>query len=131
MGDIIVYIDRSEIREGKLAELKAGVTRLASVAQQLEPQLLSYSFFVDDEQSTMTVVVVHPDSASLEFHMETLAAEFRRLSPLLTLRSIEVFGHVSETAKTLLQAKARDLGNAEIAVHEQHAGFSRASSATH
>ena len=35
-----------------------------------EPQLISYGVFINEEAARMTVVAVHPDSASLEFHME-------------------------------------------------------------
>jgi hypothetical protein len=80
MNETIVYIDRSEIQEGKLDELKAGIRHLAEVAERPEPQLISCGFYVDEAAHRMTVVVVHPDSASLELHMETLAAEFRKQS---------------------------------------------------
>lgn len=122
---MIIYIDRSEVHEGKLDQLKAGVGRLAEIAEREEPQLVSYGFHIDDAAHRMTVVVVHPDSTSLELHMEMLAAEFRKLAPLLTLRSIEVFGRVSEKAMTLLRKKAADLGEAGVVVRERTAGFSR------
>jgi hypothetical protein len=122
---VIVYIDRSDIRPGKLDELKAGIRDLVALADRLEPRLISYSFHIDEQAGHMSVVVVHPDNASLEFHMDTLAAEFRKLSPLLTLRSIEVFGAVSDRAIGLLQQKAADLGEAGIAVRHSFAGFSR------
>jgi hypothetical protein len=124
MYETVVYIDRSDIRQGKLNELKVGIRSLITLADHLEPQLVSYSFHIDEEAEQMSVVVVHPDTASLEFHMEVLAAEFRKLAPLLTLRSIEVFGAVSDSAMALLQKKAADLGQAEISVRQTFAGFS-------
>lgn len=125
MNETIVYIDRSDVHEGKLDELKLSIRYLAEVAERLEPRLISYGFHVDEAAHRMTVVAVHPDSASLELHMETLAAEFRKLGPLLTLRSIEVFGRVSDKAIGLLQNKAVDLGEAGVVVCERTAGFSR------
>jgi hypothetical protein len=124
MHEIVVYVDRSDIRRGKANELKAGIRSLLTLADQLEPQLISYSFHIDEQAEQMIVVVVHPDSTSLEFHMETLASEFRKLSPLLILRSIEVFGAVSDRATVLLQKKAADLGEAGISVRGTFAGFS-------
>jgi hypothetical protein len=42
----IVYIDRSEIREGSIEELKAGVQRLVEFIHAREPQLISYGFYI-------------------------------------------------------------------------------------
>jgi hypothetical protein len=106
----IVYIDHSDVREGSLEELKAGVRRLVDFIDAREPQLISYGFYIDEAASKMTVVAVHPDSASLELHMDLGSAEFRKLAHLLTLRSIECYGRPSEMALEQLRRKAAMLG---------------------
>jgi hypothetical protein len=60
----------------------------------------------------MTVVAVHPDSASLELHLEIGRTEFRKLADMITLRRIEVYGSVSAKARAMLQEKATMLGGA-------------------
>ena len=105
MSDIIVYVDRSNVAPNNFETLKASLQELASLAERLEPRLISYAFHIDESAGTLTVVAVHPDSASLEFHAETLANEFRKLGPLLHLKSIEVYGDVSPKAMDLLQKK--------------------------
>ena len=125
MSDIIVYVDRSDVARDNFETLKAGLRELASLAERLEPRLLSYGFYIDESEGALTVVAVHPDSASLEFHMETLADEFRKLGPLLKLKSIEVYGEVSAKAMDLLQKKAADLGEGGVIVSHRYAGFSR------
>jgi len=85
-----VYIDHSDVRGGSLEELKAGVRRLVDLIDAREPQLISYGFYVDEAASKMTVVAVHPDSASLELHMDIGSGEFRKLAHMLTLTSIEL-----------------------------------------
>jgi hypothetical protein len=130
MGDSepIVYIDHSDIREGALDELKAGVRALVDYIEAREPQLIAYGFHIDDETMTMTVVAVHPDSASLELHMDVGGAEFRKLSPLLTLKSIECYGRPSEKALEQLRLKAAALGEGgSIVTVGRYAGFARAS----
>lgn len=77
--DLVVYIDHSDIREGRMAELKVGVRRLVEVIEQLEPQLIGYGFHFDEAANRMVVTAVHPDSASLERHMEVGREEFRKL----------------------------------------------------
>jgi hypothetical protein len=121
----IVYIDTSTIREGKLEELEAAMKHLAAFVEANVPQLISYGFFLDQDSTQMTVVAVHPDSASLEFHMDVGADEFRQFADLIDLSRIEVYGLVSDGALERLHRKARMLGGGTVAVHELHAGFAR------
>lgn len=121
----IVYIDTSTIRSGKLQEAKASVGRLASFVETNMPRIVSYGFCFDDERSGMTVVAVHPDSESLESHLEIGGDEFRKFGELLDLDRIDVYGRVSDTAVERLRRKAHMLGGGVVAVHEYHAGFAR------
>ena len=73
----------------------------------------------------MTVVAVHPDSGSLEFHLETGAPEFQTFAELIELQKIEVYGRVSDAVQARLYRKAQGLGNATVTVHELFAGFAR------
>jgi len=120
---LIVYIDRSDIREGRADDLRAGIRRLVEVIESEEAQLISYGFHFDDEAGRMTVVAVHPDSASLELHLEIGRTEFRRLADMVTLRQIEVYGSISDKAIALLEQKATILGGKGITVHPRFAGF--------
>jgi hypothetical protein len=125
MPQPIVYIDISAIRKGKLEELQAAMKALAAFVEANVPQLISYGFFLDEDRTQMTVVAVHRDSASLEFHMDVGAAEFRKFADLIDLLRIEVYGRVSDAVLKRLHQKARMLGKGTVAVHEFYAGFSR------
>jgi hypothetical protein len=126
----IVYIDHSDVREGSLEELKAGVRRLVGIIDAREPQLIAYGFYFDEAASKMTVVAVHPDPASLELHMDIGGAEFRKLAHLLTLRSIECYGRPSERGLEQLRQKAASLGDGGVVVSiGRFAGFARPASA--
>jgi hypothetical protein len=121
----IVYVDRSEIRPGAAAALRRAVARLVQFVHDREPQLVSYGFHIDTETSTMTVVAVHPDTASLELHLDIGGPEFRKVGRFITLRQIEVFGEPSEAAIQRLREKARLLGDAALTVRPVDAGFGR------
>jgi hypothetical protein len=125
MPQPIVYIDTSAIRKGKLEELEAAMKTLAAFVEANVPQLISYGFFLDEERTQMSVVAVHRDSASLEFHMDVGAAEFRKFADLIDLLKVEVYGRVSDVVLRRLHQKARMLGKGTVAVHEFYAGFSR------
>jgi hypothetical protein len=125
MSQPIVYVDTSTIRAGKLTELEAAMKGLAAFVEANVPQLISYGFFLDAERTQMTVVAVHADSASLEFHMDVGAEEFRKFADLIDLLRIEVYGRVSDAVLERLHGKARMLGAGTVAVHELYAGFAR------
>ena len=127
----IVYIDHSHIREDRIDELKAGVQRLVEFIDALEPQLISYGFYIDEDAGRMTVVAVHPDSASLERHMDVGGAEFRKLAHLVTLTAIECYGRPSERALEQLRNKAAALGDGGAVVSiGWFAGFAHVASVT-
>jgi hypothetical protein len=124
MGTILV-VDSSDIRPGKLAAVKAGVEELVAFVEANEAEPLAYDIYFDEAGTQMTVVQIHPDSASLERHMTIAGPIFRRFADLLTLARVDVYGEPSEAALDQIRGKAQLLGNAPVAVHELHAGFSR------
>ena len=73
----------------------------------------------------MTVVHIHADPESLDFHMEVAGPEFRKFADLVTMSSIEVCGAPSEKALEELRAKARMLGGERVTVRDLETGFSR------
>lgn len=125
MSQPIIYVDVSTIRDGKHGELEEAMKGLAAFIEANEPQLISYGMFLDDDRRHMTVVAVHPDSASLEFHMDVGGPEFRKFASLIDLSRIDIYGRVSEPVLERLHEKARMLGSGTVAVHQLSAGFAR------
>jgi len=126
MSELIVYIDHSDIREGKLPEVRAGVQELVDFVDTHEPQLLAYGFYIDEGGMRMTLIAIHPDSSSLELHMEIGAPAFRKFIELIDLRKIEIYGRPSERVLEQLQQKVQMLGkNGTVVVHDRSAGFAR------
>jgi quinol monooxygenase YgiN len=126
MSELLLYIDRSEVREGALDELKAAIDGLVAFIDANEPRLLAYDVYLSDDGRQMTVVHLHADPASLDFHMNVAGPAFRNFAGLLTLRSIEVFGEPSNKALRQLHEKARLLGCDDVTVHSRHAGLTHA-----
>lgn len=125
MGQQIVYVDVSEIREGKHEELEAAMEHLSGFVEAHMPRVASYGFFLDENRRTMTVVAIHPNSESLEFHMDEGNEEFRKFRDFIDLVRIDVYGDVSDGIRERLDRKARMLGRGTVTVHTRHAGFTR------
>ena len=122
---MLVYVDTSDVREGALEELKGAIEELVEFLDANVPSLIAYNVYFTDDGGQMTVVHIHPDSASLQKHMEVGGPAFRRFADLLTLSSIRVYGEPGEKVLRQLQDKAQLLGCRDVSVHGRHGGFSR------
>lgn len=127
MPNPIIYIDRSRVHAGSAERLKQGIDEVVAFIESKEPQLLYYGFHLSDDGSRMTVVAIHPDTASVELHMDVGAAAFKSLAEFIELEAIEVYGETSDRMLEQLHRKAEMLGdgNTQVIVDGLHAGFAR------
>jgi hypothetical protein len=125
MYDAIVYVDTSDVREGALEELQAGMKELVDFVEANEPRIISYNVYFNEEGTRMTVMHVHPDAESVEYHLEVAGPIFRRFVELVTLTSTHIYGRPSEKVLTQADEKVRLLGRGVVDVQALHAGFTR------
>ena len=125
MSSPLLVVDSSDIHAGKLEEVKAGIVDLVAFVEENEAEPLAYDIYFDEAGTRMTVVQIHPDSASLERHLAVAGPVFRRFADLLKLREVDVYGDASEAALEQIRGKAQLLGDAPVRVHDLYAGFSR------
>jgi hypothetical protein len=125
MSDSILYVDTSEVREGALEEVKCAIRDLIGFIEENEPRLIAYNVYFSADGTKMTVVSVHPDSASLQYHLTVAGPLFRPFVRLVTLSSIHIYGEPSEGVLSQSQEKAQLLGQAAVEVEPLYAGFTR------
>lgn len=121
----IVYVDISEVRAGKLAALKTAIKELVEFVRANEPQAIAYNVYLSHNDTQMTLVQVHPDSASMEFHVKVAGSAFSRFKELIKLSAIHVYGRPSDSLVEQLRQKALMLGAGTVVVHQPLAGFDR------
>lgn len=90
-----------------------------------EPRPILYDIFFDETETLMTVVQMHPDSESMEYHMTVAGPAFAGFSELVTLSTLDVYGEPSEALLEQLGRKVQLLGPATVVVHDLQAGFAR------
>jgi quinol monooxygenase YgiN len=125
MSEPIVYIDTSEIRDGVLEELKRAISELVEFVEANEPRLIAYNVYIEENGTRMTVVHVHHNSASLEFHMKVAGPAFPKFAQFVELLTIDIYGKLSDHLLEQVRQKARMLGNGAVLVHESYVGFAR------
>jgi hypothetical protein len=125
VSDPIVFVDSSEVAEGKLEELRQAVGELARFVEANESDPIAYHVYFSSDGQRMTVVQIHPDSMSMEHHMELAGPIFARLAHLVELQTVDIYGTPSGKVVEQLRRKAELLGTATVTVHEREVGFDR------
>jgi hypothetical protein len=125
MSEPVVVIDSSEVREGKLEELKEAIKSLVAFVESNEPRPIAYNVYLNEGGTRMTVVQVHPDSASMELHMKVAGPAFSKFVDLIALSAMDVYGTPSEDLMEQIRQKVRMLGKGTVVVHQVQAGFAR------
>jgi hypothetical protein len=121
----IVYVDTWKIREGKLGEYKDAARELVHFVAENEPQLIAYNVYIDEESNHATVIQIHPDSASIEFHMKVAGPQFGRFIELYeTGGTIEVHGRPADHVLDRMRQMGQQFG-VTVDVKERYAGFAR------
>jgi quinol monooxygenase YgiN len=122
----LVYVDSSDILDGKLDKVRMLIQELVDFVEANEPTLLAYHIYVDESGKRMSVFQVHADSASLERHMEIGMPIFLKFQGSIDLRRIDLYGQPSQSLREVLDAKAASLGSGgDVVIHSRESGFSR------
>lgn len=98
MGKPFIYVGTYMIKPGKAEEARKRIAELVDFVETNEPRMIAFHCFLDEKVSKMTVVQVHPDAASMEFHLQVNARHFTTAFDYLeSLMSDQYYGQVSET----------------------------------
>jgi quinol monooxygenase YgiN len=118
MPDEVVYIDRFEIRDGKLEEFKRYAEEMAAFVEQEEPGVSAFNYFVDEVEGRGTAVFVFSDADALDRHLDVASSKFQQGYELLSGTKIELLGPASQRAAEM----SRSFG---ASLKQRLAGFSR------
>jgi hypothetical protein len=129
MGEPFVYVGTWTIKPGKFEEARRWLAEHVELIETNEPRLVAFHFYFDEEGTTASVVQVHPDSASMEFHMELIAEHLGGAFDYIdAILSEQYYGPMSESlSETLAKWEGPGVKVTKMPVHE--AGFTRTNAA--
>jgi quinol monooxygenase YgiN len=67
-----IFVGTHRIKEGQLDAYIEYFREFAQFVKENEPRLILFEGYVNEEGTRMTVVQVHPDTESMDFHMQTI-----------------------------------------------------------
>jgi quinol monooxygenase YgiN len=98
MSDEVVYVDRFQLREGRLDDFKRYATEVTAFVEENEPGVISFSYYVDEEGSRGTAIFVFSDADALDLHLDLVSSRFQKGYELLSAADIELLGQPSDRA---------------------------------
>ena len=124
MGPFI-FLGTYSIKPGKLEEARKGLAKLVDFVETNEPRLIAFHCFLNDEGTKLTIHQLHPDAASMEFHMQVNAKHFATAFDYLDAQiSEQYYGPMSDAlAAELSKWDEPGLETTRMPVHE--GGFTR------
>jgi hypothetical protein len=69
----LIFISTWKIREGRLEDYKQFAKAFMEHVKAKESQLIAFNMYFNEDETEMTSIQVHPDAASMDFHLQALA----------------------------------------------------------
>ncbi len=104
MPDHVVYIDRFEIRDGKLEDFERYANGMASFVEEQEPGALSFNYYLNEDGTAGTAVFVFSNADALDAHLNLASSRFQQGYELLSATEIELLGTPSKGAVELAKS---------------------------
>jgi hypothetical protein len=126
MSGPFIFIATNRLKEGKLGAERDRAVDLCAFIEANEPRLLAFNEYASEDGTEVGVVQIHPDAASMEFHMEVVADRAARAyaETLEATTSVEVYGEPSDVVLEMLRRQAGT--GVEMTVKRHHlGGFTR------
>jgi hypothetical protein len=122
MSGPLIYIGTYTVKPGSQGEARTRLGELADFVETNEPRMIAFNTYLDREGTTVSIVQVHPDSASMEFHMQVNAKHFATAFDWLDASmSGQYFGPISDA----LAAELAKWEESSTHLPEHAAGFTR------
>ena len=128
MSGPFIFVATNRLREGRFDAEQQRVPGLARFVEMNEPRLIAFNEYASDSRNEVTVVQVHPDAASMEFHLGIIGDRGRDAyaQTLEATTGIQVFGTPSE--KILLMLRQQAGSGVPLSIYPHHlGGFTRTS----
>ena len=73
MAETLIYISTWRIKEGRLEDFKRFTRELVDIFEAREPQLIAFNVFLNEDETEMTSIQVHPNADSMDLHLQEVS----------------------------------------------------------
>lgn len=113
MSEPFVFIGTHPIKPGKRDEFLAWFQEFSEFIEAKHPRLLHVGLYLDEGETAATVVLIQPDAAAMQHHMQVAGPELAKTAEFLEpATSMQAFGTPDEDVLATLRQM-----NAEAPLH--------------
>ena len=123
MSEHVIFVGTYEIPNGAIDDFLAGNRDMSEFVKANEPRLVSRHTYISSDLSEATTIMIHPDSQSLEFHLQVASSRIQHGVQIVRTKHIELYGNVSEALVERLQLVSESSGAWPITVKRHLHGF--------
>jgi hypothetical protein len=126
MSPPLIFIATNRLKPGQLDRERKRVPGLVEFIAANEPRLIAFNEYANEGGEEVTVVQIHPDTASMEAHMGIVRerAQEAYAETLDATVRVQVFGQPSDAILETLRVQAG--AGVEITINGEHlGGFTR------
>ena len=92
MAAPFIFIGTHAIKEGKLEEFKETALELVRLVREMEPRMIAFNFYLNEDETEATIVQVHPDADSMLHHMQVARQHIMKgTEDLLVTKGIQIY----------------------------------------
>jgi hypothetical protein len=127
MSQPFIFIATNKLKEGRLEDERRRVPGLIDFIEASEPRVIAFNEYANEAGTEVSVVQVHPDADSFEFHMGVVRERAQRAyaETLEATTSVQVYGTPSDSVLEMLRQQAGS--GVALSVMPHHlGGFTRA-----
>jgi hypothetical protein len=124
-----IFIATNRLKPGALEAESRRVPQLCELIEANEPRMLAFNEYADEDGTEVSVVQVHADADSMEFHMGVVREQAERAyaETLEATTSIQVYGMPSPAVLDMLGRQAGS--GPSLTIRRRHlGGFTRLTS---
>ena len=123
MPEQVVFIGTYAIADVGFEDWSAANEAMCRFVQANEPKIISWHTYVNAEHTEATTIMVFPDSAALEYHMQVAASRIGVGVQMVRTSKVELYGQVSDALVAQLWRVSEMSGSWPVIVKEHLRGF--------
>lgn len=98
-----IYLSTHAIKQGKQEEIRTWYDEFLALVEEKEPRLLASQLYLNDPQTEGTIVLVHPDAESMDYHLQVTGDKIGEGLELAPVESIQIYGTPGPVLQQVLQ----------------------------
>ena len=125
MPQQLIFVGTYAIPAVRLEEFKAANIAMGDFVRANESRILSWHTYLNDQGDEATTIMVFPDSAALEEHLQVAASRVQQGTQMVHTKQVDLYGEASEAVIAALRRVSAASGRWPLTTKPHFYGFSK------